>query len=142
MWEDRLPRALVAAAVGAGLALFGLIMQVLLKNPLADPYVLGISSGASTSAVVVGILGIGSINAGLFPLGSPLAAFIGALVSYVTVLVIARFAGSTGVYILLAGIAVTQLFSALTSLIIFAFADSDETRGVAFWLLGSLEGIR
>ncbi|KAB1504535.1 iron chelate uptake ABC transporter family permease subunit [Corynebacterium sp. 320] len=137
VWEDRLPRSLVAACCGAGLALCGVIMQSLLKNPLADPYVLGISSGASTGAVVVGVLGIGGLSVGL-----SLGAFVGAMISFATVLWIARMAGGTGSIILLAGVAATQLFSAVTSLIIFAFADSDETRGVMFWLLGSLEGVR
>ncbi|QNH95723.1 iron chelate uptake ABC transporter family permease subunit [Corynebacterium anserum] len=137
VWEDRLPRSLVAAACGAGLALCGVIMQSLLKNPLADPYVLGISSGASAGAVTVGVLGIGGVSLGL-----SLGAFIGAMMSFAVVLWIAHMAGGTGPLILLAGVAATQLFSALTSLIIFAFADSDETRGVMFWLLGSLEGVR
>ncbi|GHP16410.1 hypothetical protein RN2511_011460 [Rhodococcus sp. NKCM2511] len=56
VWEERLPRSLVAAACGSGLGICGVIMQSLLRNPLADPFVLGISSGASTGAVLVGIL--------------------------------------------------------------------------------------
>jgi iron complex transport system permease protein len=137
VWEDRLPRALVAAACGAGLGLCGLILQSLLRNPLADPYVLGISSGASTGAVVVAILGVGAGGLGL-----PGGAFIGSLVSFAVVLAIARLTGGGDDKLILAGIAVTQLFSALTSFVIFAFADSDATRGVMFWLLGSLEGVR
>lgn len=137
VWEDRLPRALVAAACGAGLGLCGVILQSLLRNPLADPYVLGISSGASTGAVLVGIVGVGGSALGISG-----GAFIGSLAAFAVVLVIARLAGGADDKIILAGIAVTQLFSALTSFVIFAFADSDETRGVMFWLLGSLEGVR
>ncbi|HEX2144697.1 MAG TPA: iron chelate uptake ABC transporter family permease subunit [Glycomyces sp.] len=137
VWNDRLPRALVAAACGAGLGLCGVILQSLLRNPLADPYVLGISSGASTGAVVVGILGVGTAA-----LGIPGGAFIGSLAAFGVVLLIARLAGGSDDKVILAGIAVTQLFSALTSFVIFAFADSDEARGVMFWLLGSLEGVR
>lgn len=137
VWEDRLPRALVAAACGAGLGLCGVILQALLRNPLADPYVLGISSGASTGAVLVGIVGVGGSA-----LGVSGGAFIGSLAAFAVVLVIARLVGGADDKIILAGIAVTQLFSALTSFVIFAFADSDETRGVMFWLLGSLEGVR
>lgn len=137
VWEDRLPRALVAAACGAGLGLCGVVLQALLRNPLADPYVLGISSGASTGAVLVGIVGVGGSA-----LGVSGGAFIGSLTAFAVVLVIARLAGGADDKIILAGIAVTQLFSALTSFVIFAFADSDETRGVMFWLLGSLEGVR
>ncbi|WP_307789155.1 FecCD family ABC transporter permease [Glycomyces salinus] len=137
VWDDRLPRALVAAACGAGLGLCGVVLQSLLRNPLADPYVLGISSGASTGAVVVGILGVGGAA-----LGIPGGAFIGSVLAFAVVLLIARLAGGGDDKVILAGIAVTQLFSALTSFVIFAFADSDATRGVMFWLLGSLEGMR
>lgn len=137
VWDLRLPRVLTAAVVGVGLAVAGATFQGLLRNPLADPYVLGISSGASTGAVLVGIVGVGGSA-----LGVSGGAFIGSLAAFVVVLVIARLAGGADDKIILAGIAVTQLFSALTSFVIFAFADSDETRGVMFWLLGSLEGVR
>lgn len=136
VWQERVPRALVAAACGAGLGLCGLVLQSLLRNPLADPFILGISSGASTGAVAVAIVGV----AGSF--GLTAGAFVGSTIAFAFTLVLARFtrAGTTG--IILAGVATTQLFSALTSLVVFAFADADETRGVMFWLLGSLEGIR
>ncbi|MBE1878256.1 FecCD family ABC transporter permease [Myceligenerans pegani] len=137
VWHDRLPRALVAAACGAGLGLCGVILQSLLRNPLADPYVLGISSGASTGAVVVAILGVGGTAVGLSA-----GAFAGAIVSFAVVMLISRLAGGSDDKVILAGIAVTQLFSALTSFVVFAFADSDAARGVLFWLLGSLEGVR
>jgi iron complex transport system permease protein len=137
VWQERLPRALVAAACGTGLGLCGVILQSLLRNPLADPFVLGVSSGASMGAVAVGVLGFGGGALGLSS-----GAFVGALVAFALVLVIARFARGGVSGIVLAGVASTQLFSALTSLMVFAFADSDETRGVMFWLLGSLEGMR
>ncbi|MFD3745692.1 FecCD family ABC transporter permease [Nocardia sp. NPDC058633] len=137
VWEERLPRALVAAACGAGLGICGVIMQSLLRNPLADPFVLGISSGASTGAVIVGVLGVGGAAIGLSG-----GAFIGSLVAFGLVLLLARMSGGSNDRVILAGVASTQLFSALTSFVIFAFADSDETRGVMFWLLGSLEGVR
>jgi iron complex transport system permease protein len=137
VWQERLPRALVAAACGAGLGLSGVILQSLLRNPLADPFVLGVSSGASTGAVLVGVLGIGGGAIGLSG-----GAFIGALAAFGFVLLLARFSSAGTAGVILAGVASTQLFSALTSLVVFAFADSDETRGVMFWLLGSLEGMR
>ena len=137
VWEERLPRSLVAAACGSGLGICGVIMQSLLRNPLADPFVLGISSGASTGAVIVGVLGIGGAALGLSG-----GAFIGALVAFALVLLLAQLSGGNNDRVILAGVASTQLFSALTSLVIFAFADSDETRGVMFWLLGSLDGVR
>lgn len=137
VWQERLPRALVAAACGAGLGTCGAILQSLLRNPLADPFILGVSSGASTGAVLIGVLGLGGSLIGLSG-----GAFVGALAAFGLVLLLARYAsGGTG-SIVLAGVAITQLFSALTSLVVFAFADSDETRGVMFWLLGSLEGMR
>jgi iron complex transport system permease protein len=137
VWEERLPRAVVAGACGAGLALCGVVLQSLLRNQLADPFVLGVSSGASTGAVLIGVLGLGGGALGLSG-----GAFVGALVAFGSVLLLARVAGRGTSGIILAGIAGTQLFSAVTSLVVFAFADSDETRGVMFWLLGSLEGMR
>ncbi|WP_411741370.1 MULTISPECIES: FecCD family ABC transporter permease [unclassified Rhodococcus (in: high G+C Gram-positive bacteria)] len=124
VWEERLPRALVAAASGVGLGICGVIMQSLLRNPLADPF-------------VVGVLGVGGAALGLSG-----GAFIGALVAFGLVLLLARMSGSGNDRVILAGVSTTQLFSALTSFVIFAFADSDETRGVMFWLLGSFEGVR
>jgi iron complex transport system permease protein len=137
VWEDRLPRSLVAAACGAGLGVCGVILQSLLRNPLADPFLLGVSSGASTGAVVIGILGVGGGALGLSG-----GAFVGAVFAFAMVLLLARLSGGSNDRVILAGVAMTQLFSALTSFVIFAFADSDETRGVMFWLLGSLEGVR
>jgi len=137
VWEERLPRALVAACAGAGLALCGVVMQSLLRNPLAEPFVLGVSSGASTGAVVIGVLGIGGGVLGLSG-----GAFVGALVAFGLVLLLSRFTSGGTSGVILAGVASTQFFSALTSLVVFAVADSDETRGVMFWLLGSLEGMR
>ncbi|MBM7369487.1 iron complex transport system permease protein [Gordonia hydrophobica] len=133
VWNLRLPRTLLAAACGAGLAVCGVILQSLLRNPLADPFILGISSGASTGAVVVVILGIGAGTLGLAG-----GAFIGSLVAFGIVLLLATAAGGTTDRVVLAGVAGTQLFSALTSFIVFTSADAEQTRGVLFWLLGSL----
>ncbi|MEU6134583.1 iron chelate uptake ABC transporter family permease subunit [Nocardioides sp. NPDC047086] len=133
VWDLRLPRTLLAGICGAGLAICGVILQSLLRNPLADPFVLGISSGASTGAVAVVVLGIGSGAIGLST-----GAFAGALVSFALVLLLASLAGGTTDRLVLAGIAATQLFSALTSFIVFTAADAEQTRGVLFWLLGSL----
>ncbi|MFQ1004264.1 FecCD family ABC transporter permease [Modestobacter sp. SSW1-42] len=137
VWEERLPRALTAAAVGAGLGICGAVLQSLLHNPLADPFLLGISSGASTGAVLVGVLGLGGTAIGLSG-----GAFIGAVLAFGLVVLLAQLSGGGTDRVILAGVAGTQLFSALTSFVVFAFADSDETRGVMFWLLGSLEGVR
>lgn len=133
IWDLRLPRAVLAAVCGAGLALCGVVLQSLLRNPLADPFILGISSGASTGAVTIVIIGIGAGAMGLAG-----GAFIGALIAFALVLVLGLLAGGTTDRMLLAGIATTQLFSALTSFIVFTVADAEQTRGVLFWLLGSL----
>ncbi len=135
VWELRLPRTLLAAVCGAGLAICGAIMQSLLRNPLADPFVLGISSGASTGAVSVAVLGVGG---GVLSLST--GAFIGAVVAFVAVVALAAGAGGGTAKVILAGVAGTQLFSALTSFIVMSSADAEQTRGVLFWLLGSLSG--
>jgi iron complex transport system permease protein len=133
VWQLRLPRVLTAALVGAGLALSGAVMQSVTRNPLADPYLLGLSSGASVGAVCVVILGIG------FAL--PAAAFLGALLALVATLSIARVGGTiTPVRAVLAGLAIAQLAGALTSFIIFWAAKGDSYREILNWLLGSVAG--
>ncbi|WLP91674.1 iron chelate uptake ABC transporter family permease subunit [Gordonia sp. NB41Y] len=136
VWELRVPRALMAAVCGAGLAMCGVIMQSLLRNPLADPYVLGVSSGASTGAVVVVVLGVGG---GVLSLSA--GAFAGAIVSFIVVMALAMGAGGGTSRIVLAGVAGTQLFSSLTSFIVISSADAERTRGILFWLLGSMSGV-
>ena len=88
VWNYRLTRALVAGACGAGLATCGVILQSLLRNPLADPYLLGISAGASTGAVLVALLGLG---AGAITLS--LGAFVGAIAAFALVALLARASG-------------------------------------------------
>ncbi|MEH3033182.1 MAG: iron chelate uptake ABC transporter family permease subunit [Aeromicrobium erythreum] len=133
----RLPRAVLAAACGAGLALCGVVLQSLLRNPLADPFVLGVSSGASTGAVLVVVLGVGAGAVGLAS-----GAFLGAVVAFALVLLLGHLtgggAGASTDRMILAGVASTQLFAALTSFVVFTAADPEQTRGVLFWLLGSL----
>lgn len=137
VWDYRLSRALVAASAGASLALCGAVLQALLRNPLAEPYVLGISAGASTGAVCVMILGFGY---GVLSLSS--GAFIGAVAAFLLVGVLAAGAGGTGERIILCGIAGSQLFNALTAYIVTTSANAEQARGVMFWLLGSLSGVR
>jgi len=137
VWDYRLSRALVAASAGASLALCGAILQALLRNPLAEPYVLGISAGASTGAVCVMILGFGY---GVLSLSS--GAFIGAVIAFLLVGVLAAGAGGTSERIILCGVAGSQLFNALTSYIVTTSANAEQARGVMFWLLGSLSGVR
>ncbi len=133
VWELRLPRVLTAAAVGAGLALSGAVMQALTRNPLADPYLLGLSSGASTGAVLVLLLGVSAVL--------PVAAFLGAMAALTATLLLARSLGEiTPSRTVLAGLAVSSFAGAITSLLIFWNARGDSFREVLSWLLGSLAG--
>lgn len=139
VWNYRLPRALVAGACGAGLALCGLILQALLRNALADPYLLGISAGASTGAVLVSLIGFGG---GLLSL--PAGAFLGSVAAFSLVALLARasrLSGGSGL-IILAGVASSQLFNALTAFLIARSANAEQARGILFWLLGNLGGVR
>lgn len=133
IWELRLPRLVTALCVGAGLALSGTVMQALTRNPLADPYLLGLSSGAALGAVTLALLGLG--------LFMPLGAFAGSLGALVLALLIARLlGGATPSRAILAGICISALASALTSLLIFWSATGDSYREILSWLLGSLSG--
>ncbi|WP_291758840.1 putative F420-0 ABC transporter permease subunit [Cellulomonas sp. 73-145] len=133
VWQLRLPRVLTAAAVGAGLALSGAVMQSLTRNPLADPYLLGLSSGASLGAVAVLVVGVALVL--------PLAAFAGALLALVGTLTLARAGGTlTPGRAVLAGLAVSQLAAAGTSFVIFWTATGDSYREILAWLMGSLAG--
>ena len=135
VWELRLPRILTAAAVGAGLAVSGAVMQALTRNPLADPYLLGLSSGASLGAVSVLLLGAAILL--------PLAAFLGAMAALVLTLLLASSLGAiTPTRTVLAGLAVSALASAITSLVIFWAVTGDSYREILGWLLGSLAGAR
>ena len=135
VWELRLPRVLTAAAVGAGLALSGTIMQALTRNQLADPYLLGLSSGASLGAVSVLLLGAAVLL--------PVAAFAGALVALALTLLLASSLGRiTPTRTVLAGLAVSSLAGAITSFVIFWTVTGDSYREILSWLLGSLSGAR
>lgn len=133
IWDLRLPRVLVALCVGAGLALCGAVMQALTRNPLADPYLLGLSSGAALGAVSFILAGA----ALLLPLG----AFLGAAAAMILTLAVARMlGGATPSRAILAGIAISALASAATSFLIFWTATGDSYREILSWLLGTLSG--
>ncbi|KAB3522697.1 iron chelate uptake ABC transporter family permease subunit [Corynebacterium sp. zg254] len=146
----RAPRITLAVCVGAGLAVAGAVMQALVRNILADPYIVGIHSGASAGAAAVllggsalGAVGAagaaGTASAAIPALGLQAGAFVGAAVASVLVFALARTAGSlNAVRILLAGVAVGYALSALTSFMVFASDSPESSRSVMFWLLGSL----
>lgn len=134
IWELRLPRVLTAAAVGAGLALCGAVMQALTRNPLADPYLLGLSSGASLGAVAFLLLGAALLM--------PLGAFLGAGAAMaLTLLVTQLLGGATPTRAILAGVSISALAAAATSFLIFWSATGDSYREILSWLMGSLSGV-
>jgi iron complex transport system permease protein len=127
----RFPRVALAAIVGACLALAGAALQALLKNPLADPFLLGTSGGAATGAALAAL-------AGLSPLLSPPAAFAGAVVSSLGVAALARRRGRLDLQrLLLAGLIANAFFSALL-LLVFSVASGEAARTMLFWMMGSL----
>lgn len=133
----RLPRAVQAALVGAALAASGATFQALLRNPLAEPYILGVSGGAAVGAVAAVVLGWATTAV----LAVPLAAFVGALLAIALVMRIAHSVGralDTRV-LLLAGVVVGAFFNACI-LLLLTFADVESFRSAIFWMMGSLSG--
>ena len=137
IWDFRLSRALVAACCGAGLAICGAVLQSLLKNALAEPYVLGVSAGASTGAVSVVVLGIGTGSISL-----SMGAFAGAFAAFAFVTFLSNGARGGNDRTILAGVAASQLFNAITAYTISTSASAQQARDVMFWLLGSFSGVR
>lgn len=138
VWQLRLPRALLAVVVGAGLAVAGTGMQTLVRNPLADPYLLGISSGASVGATLVITVGLFA-SAGVYALS--LGALAGALLASLVVYGVARAQGGlTPIRLVLTGVVLSSAFSAVASFLVFVSDDSRAANSVMFWMLGSLAG--
>ena len=134
VWQLRAPRVLLGALVGAGLALVGTALQAVTRNPLADPHLLGVSSGAAFGAVIV-VLYLGEF-AGLLSL--PLAAFAGALTSMLLVLAIASRSGRLeSERLLLAGVAVSFVMMAASNLLLY-LGNPHAASSVLFWMLGGL----
>jgi iron complex transport system permease protein len=127
----RLPRAILAGFVGAGLSVSGATFQALLRNPLADPYILGVSSGAAVGAILAILLGLGTFSFGL-----PLASFLGALL---TILVVFYFGRQDGKIhpntLLLAGVITGSFLSALIMFFI-SVSQREELHTIIFWLMG------
>lgn len=133
----RLPRIILGGLVGAGLAAAGTAFQAILRNPLADPYVIGVSAGAGFGAALGITLGLGSTTAGLG--GLPLLAFLGAVLTVALVYALARIGGRVSMAsLLLAGVAIGAFLTACISLLMVLFRRNlDE---VVFWLMGGLAG--
>ena len=136
--DIRLPRLIYSVLTGIGLSLVGLLMQTVTRNALADPYVLGVSSGASTGAVFAIIMGglpfLGQYN-------TPIFAALGAALSIIMVLLCVGKSNSP-VKLILIGMGMTGVFSALTMMIIYRAKHEAQVRSAMFWLLGSFAGIQ
>ena len=132
IWELRMPRAILAFLAGSGLAVSGLILQTVTRNPLADPYLFGISSGASLGVVI-----LITLTGGIFTVMTPIAAFAGSLVAMFMLMLIAGRRQSQQVEsMLLAGVALSFLFSSFTSLLLY-HTDPQAVTAVLFWTMGS-----
>lgn len=140
VWRVRLPRVLLAALAGAGLSLVGVAMQAMVRNPLADPYLLGVSSGASVGAV--GVLAYGALGfAGGWAL--PLGAFGGALAACVLVYVLAYANGRLqAARLILGGVAIAYCLGGVTSFIVLTADQRELANSVLTWTMGSLAGTR
>lgn len=137
--NHRAPRVVMASVVGASLAIAGVVMQATVQNPLADPYILGMSSGASlgaTIAIAVGVAGFFGTVFGSY--GIAAMAFTGSFLSAMAVLALASAGGrTTSVKLVLSGTIISSLFGAVSNLIVVLFADKDEMQEISFWLMGS-----
>jgi iron complex transport system permease protein len=136
LFSVRLPRIIFAGLVGAALSLGGVIFQAILRNPLADPYILGISGGSALGAIIGIVIGAGS-----FYLGIPVLAFLGALATVFLVFTVAGSARSPlpDNSLLLSGVVVNAFFSAAI-LFFLSIVNSMELRSITFWLMGDLSG--
>lgn len=137
VWFLRAPRVLLGALVGAALTLSGVGMQAFTKNPLAEPYVLGISSGASLGAVLAMLMGVSLPVLGRLSVSA--GAFAGALVSILLVYLLARTRNAvTPIRLILVGVAVSAMFQAFTNYIVYTAPDDAAVREATFWMLGGL----
>ena len=127
VWLIRMPRIVLAIAVGVGLSVVGIVMQAIVKNPLADPYILGVSSGASLGATLAVVLGIGS-SFGSNSLG--IMGFIGAFGVSILVLIISNIGERSSVC------------SSFSSFLVYISDDSQKLKTITFWLMGSLAGAK
>jgi iron complex transport system permease protein len=136
VWLIRLPRIMLAAAVGGGLSVCGIVMQAIVKNPLADPYIMGISSGASLGATLAILVGIGtSLGSGYVGMVAAAGAF---LVSLLVMTVANMGSRASSIKLLLAGIAISSACSACSGFITFITDDRQGIQRIAYWLMGSV----
>ncbi|MDO4763213.1 MAG: iron ABC transporter permease [Flavobacteriaceae bacterium] len=138
IWEVRLPRVLLSMICGAGLAVCGVLMQCVTKNPIADPYILGLASGASTGAVFIIVVGGASLGIASVSMG----AFVGTIICSILVFIIGTEYGknTSTTRLILSGLAISTIFTALTDLIISLAKNASQVKSALFWTMGSLGG--
>ena len=139
VWDLRIPRALLAIAVGGGLAISGAGMQACTQNVLAEPYMLGVSSGALTGVTALYYFLPNNPYTGIM---APIAAFIGAMLAHVTVYKIADVGRSSNSKLILAGMSVNVVLGALSNYFIISSGDVNATRSIISWMMGSLAAAR
>lgn len=140
VWLIRVPRILLATLVGMGLSVSGCVMQAVVKNPLADPYILGVSSGAYLGAVLAIMLGVFE---SLGPNYVGIGAFVGAFLASLLVLLVSNIGGkSTTTKLILSGTAISAAISAVSNFIVFIVNDSEKLRSITYWMMGSLGGVQ
>lgn len=140
VWKLRCPRILMSALIGVGLSLSGLIMQSSVQNPLADPYVMGISSGASLGATAAIMLGFGGLGIQWLSSGSiAFSSFVGAMASSAVVLIMSNIGGKMNTTkLVLAGVVINMICSTFTTMIIYLAPDAEGMQSLAFWSMGSV----
>lgn len=137
VWMIRFPRALIAAAVGIGLSLCGIVMQAAVENPLADPYILGISSGATLGATFALMVGVGTLPL-IGQSSVSVCAFAGALLASFLVLFFANIGGhATGAKLVLSGTVINSMFSAFSNIMIYFANNAQALQNITFWIMGS-----
>lgn len=138
IWQIRTPRVVLGALVGAGLAALGVAVQAMVRNPLADPYVLGVESGAAAGAVAVIFFG-GAMGKGIFT--PALGAFVGAILTLLLVFTLARQNGRvSSLRLLLVGVSLSFALSGITTFMQYATHDLAAQQAILFWLIGGLGG--
>jgi len=141
LWQVRLPRVLLAAVLGGALAVAGVVFQALLRNPLADPYVLGVSGGASLGGVIALLLGLGRAPGALGELGLAGAAFCGALFALVVIERVATVDGHLAVYTLLLSGAIFNAFSGALIFFLQSVASLEQLHSMVFYLMGQVPSL-
>jgi iron complex transport system permease protein len=140
VWQLYAPRGLLGLVIGAGLALVGIVMQAMVQNPLADPYILGISSGASLGATFAILMGSTVLMGTVFSsFGVELFAFLGAMVASIAVFMLSSMGGKiTSTKLVLSGVIVASLCGAFSNLIVYMAPNATQMRDLTFWMMGSL----